>query len=81
MTMKQAKSYKCNEERTGGNSFNFLLVFSRLYENYSPGCNLTVDKKIATYGGRSLFIVNTKKQAKVGWFESMGVCKYSNTRF
>jgi hypothetical protein len=40
-----------------------------------------VDKKLATYGGRSLFIVNIKKQAKVGWFGSMGVCKYPNTRF
>jgi hypothetical protein len=59
----------------------FRLVFSRPYENSSPGCNLMVDKKLATFGGRSLFIVNIKKQAKVVWFESMGVCRYSNTRF
>jgi len=45
-------------------------------ENYSPGCNLTIDESSATSRGRSSYTVYIKKESRAVWFENMSVCRY-----
>jgi len=45
-------------------------------ENYSPGCNLTIDERSAISRGRSSYTLYIKKESRAVWFENMSVCRY-----